>query len=194
VLRFKSQLGEFQPGEFIQGYAEHNMTQVQATLTKLYGPNNPLKANQIAFVAEAGLNYISDLPDKSFLRYNGDGTDTGGGPDFLTGDFRNPQTEPAGFADDFSWGYRLLVRATYNNALGSWNVSPRLGWSHDVDGTTPGPGGSFIDGRKQATLGVTFDYLNRWNIDIAYTDYSGGGRYNELHDRDFISASVSYSF
>lgn len=194
VLRFKSQLGEFQPGAYVQGYAEHSMTQVQSTVTKLFGPNNPIKANQVAFVAEAGLNYISDLPDKNFQRYNGDGTDTGGGPDYLTGDFRNPQTEPDGFADDFSWGYRLLARATYNNAIGSWNMSPRIGWSHDVDGTTPGPGGSFIDGRKQLTLGVAFDYLNRWNIDVAYTDYSGGGRYNELRDRDFFSASISYSF
>ena len=194
VLRFQSQLGEFAPGERITGFENHSMYQAQATLTKLFGPNNPLKANQIAFVVEAGVNHISDLPDKDFLRFNGDGTDTGGGPDFLTGDFRNPQTEPAGFADDTSWGYRLLARATYNDAIGSWTVSPRIGWSQDVDGTTPGPGGSFIDGRKQLTLGLGFDYLNEWNIDIAYTDYSGGGRYNELRDRDFISASVSYSF
>ncbi len=194
VLRFKSQLGEFQPGDYVQGYEYHSMTQAQFTLTKLFGPNNPLKANQIAFAFEAGVNYISDLPDKDFQRYNGDGTDTGGGPDFLSGDFRNPQTEPDGFADDMSWGYRLIARADYNNAIGSWTVSPRIGWSHDVDGTTPGPGGSFIDGRKQLTLGVGFGYLNRWNIDIAYTDYFGGGRYNELRDRDFFTASVSYSF
>jgi len=194
VLRFKSQLGEFAPGEFIQGWDEHSMTQVQATVTKLFGPNNPIKADQVAFVLELGYNYISDLPSQDFQRYNGDGTDTGGGPDFLTGDFRNPFTEPDGFADDTSWGYRLLVRPTYNNAIGSWTVSPRLGWSHDVDGTTPGPGGSFIDGRKQLTVGVEFNYLNRWTMDFAYTDYSGGGRYNELRDRDFVSASVSYSF
>lgn len=194
VLRFKSQLGEFAPGEQIRGYQTHSMYQAQATLTKLFGPNNPIKADQIAFVVEAGINHVTDLPDKAFQRYNGDGTDTGGGPDFLTGDFRNPQTEADGFADDTSWGYRALIRATYNNALGSWTVSPRIGWSQDVDGTTPGPGGSFIDGRKQLTLGLAFDYLNQWNIDIAYTDYSGGGRYNELRDRDFISASVSYSF
>ena len=194
ILHFKSQLGDFDPGELIQGWDYHSMTQAQFTLTKLFGPNNPLKADQVAFVLEAGYNYISDLPDKNFLRYNGDGTDTGGGADFLTGDFRNPQTEPDGFADDKSWGYRLLIRPTYNNLIGSWTVSPRLGWSHDVDGTTPGPGGSFIDGRKQMTIGIDFTYLNQWNIDIAYTDYSGGGRYNELRDRDFISASISYSF
>ena len=112
----------------------------------------------------------------------------------FSGDFNNPVTEPAGFADDFSWGYRLLARADYNNAIGAWTVSPRLAWSHDVDGTTPGPGGSFVDGRKILTLGVGFNLLNEWIIDIAYTDYMGGGKYNLLRNRDFFSASVRYSF
>ncbi len=194
VLRFKSQLGEFAPGEEIRGWEEHKSWQAQATTTKLFGPSNFLKANQIVFVAEAGLNYVSDLPDKDYLRFNGPGTDTGGGVDYLTGDFRNPITEPDGFADDFSWGYRLLARATYNNALGAVTVLPRVAWAHDVSGTTPGPGGSFIDGRKTLTVGVGFNYLQKWVFDLAYTNYMGGGRYNLLKDRDFYAASVRYSF
>jgi len=195
VLRFKSQLGEFQPGEEITGWDEHEMWQAQATTTKLIGPGNLIKADQIAFAAEVGLNYISDLPAKDFLRYNGDGTDTGGGPDFLTGDFRNPETETDGFADDFSWGYRLLLRADYNSAFGTAvTVTPSLGWSHDVSGTTPGPGGSFIDGRKTLTAGVAFNYLQRWVVDVSYTSYFGAGRYNLLKDRDFFGFSVRYSF
>jgi hypothetical protein len=194
VLRFESQLGDYQPGEYIKGWDTYSMTQAQLTTTKVFGPHNIFKAGQLAFVAEIGANYISDLPSKDFLRFNGEGTDTGGGPDFLTGNFRNPETEPDGFADDFSWGYRMLLVASYYDAIGAWNVIPRLGWSHDVDGTTPGPGGSFIEDRKQLTLGVTFDYLQRWDITVSYTDYFGGSKYNELRDRDFISASVSYSF
>jgi len=194
VLQFKSQLGEFDWGEEIKGWEEHKSWQAQATTTKLFGPNNFLKANQIAFVTEVGFNYVSDLPDKDYLRYNGPGTDTGGGADYLTGDFRNPETEVDGFADDFSWGYRMLVRAEYNNAFGAVSVLPRIGWRHDVSGTTPGPGGSFIDGRKQITLGVAFNYLNEWIFDLAYTSYFGGGRYNLLTDRDFYAASVRYSF
>ncbi len=194
VLRFQSQLGEFGPGEGIKGWGEHKSWQAQATTTKLFGPNNFLKANQIAFVAEAGFNYISDLPDKDVLRYNGPGTDTGGGPDYLTGNFRNPITEVDGFADDFSWGYRMLARATYNNAIGSVTLLPRIAWAHDVSGTTPGPGGSFIDGRKAFTLGLGFNYLQKWVFDLAYTNFSGGGKYNLMHDRDFYAASVRYSF
>jgi hypothetical protein len=194
VLQFKSQLGQFAPGEEIKGWEEHKSWQAQATTTKLFGPNNFLKANQIAFVAEAGFNYVSDLPDKDVLRYNGPGTDTGGGADLLSGDFRNPETEIDGFADDFSWGYRLLARAEYNNAIGAVTVLPRIAWAHDVSGTTPGPGGSFIDGRKTFTVGVGFNYLQKWVFDLAYTNYSGGGRYNLLYDRDFYAASVRYSF
>jgi hypothetical protein len=200
VTWYKSQLrgsgenGWFLPGETVVGWNEHKSWQGQSTITKLFGPNNFLKANQIAFVAEVGVNYVSDLPDKDYLRYNGPGTDLGGGADYLTGDLNNPMTEPDGFADDLSWGYRLLARATYNNALGAWTVIPSIGWRHDVSGTTPGPGGSFIDGRKQLTLGVKFNYLQKWVIDASYTAFSGGGIYNLMNDRDFYGASVSYSF
>ncbi len=195
VLRFKSQLGEYGPGENIKGWDEHEMWQGQSTLTKLFGPGNLLRADQIAFVAEIGVNYIADLPAKDWLRYNGDGTDTGGGPDYLTGDFRNPETETGGFADDVSWGYRLAARADYNNAFGTaWTMSPTIGWQHDVSGTTPGPGGSFIESRKQLSLGLTFSYLQQWVVNVSYTDYFGAGKYNLLTDRDFVGASVSYSF
>ncbi|MDX1460001.1 MAG: DUF1302 domain-containing protein [Xanthomonadales bacterium] len=195
VSRFQSQLGQFGPGEYIQGWHEHEQWQAQATLTKLFGPGNMFKADQIAFVTEFGFNKITDLHEYDELRYNASGTDTGGGPDVLTGHFNNPITENAdAFADDFSWGYRFLARFDYNNAIGAVTVSPRIAWAHDVDGTTPGPGGSFIDGEKVLTIGVGFNYLDKWIFDIAYTDYRGGGRYNLLRNRDFFSASVRYSF
>jgi hypothetical protein len=193
-LQYKSQVGEFNVGDTIQGWDEHKSWQAQATTTKLFGPNNPFKAGQIVFVAEAGVNYVSDLPSKDFQRYEGPGTNSGGGWDWTTGDWNNPQTEPDGFADDLSWGYRLATRFDYYNAIGAVTISPRLGWSHDVSGTTPGPGGSFVDGRMQLTLGVQFNYLNEWIFDLAYTSYMGGGSYNQLKNRDFFAASVRYSF
>lgn len=194
VNRYKSQLGDFAPGEEITGYMELDSWQAQATTTRLFGPGNFLRADQIVFAAEIGVNWVPDLPSKHELRFNGSGTDTGGGADVTSGDFNNPVTEPDGFADDVSWGYRLAARADYNNAIGAWTVSPRLAWSHDVDGTTPGPGGAFLDGAKQLTAGVAFNLLNEWVIDLSYTDYSGGGRYNLLRSRDFFGASVSYAF
>jgi hypothetical protein len=194
ALQFHSQLGDFEVGDFVQGWEEQKSWQGQMTTLKIFGPNNFLRANAVTFVAEAGFNYLPDLPNWDELRYQGPGTDTGGGYDFLTGDLRNPITQEDGFADDFSWGYRFAIRADYNDAIGPVTVSPRFAWAHDVSGTTPGPGGSFIDGRKTFTVGLGFNYLNEWIFDLAYTNYSGGGMFNLLYDRDFYSASVRYSF
>jgi hypothetical protein len=193
-FQYKSQLGVFGPNEYIKGWDEHKQWQGQATTTKLFGPGNIFRANQIALVAEVGVNYVSDLPSQDFMRYEGPGTDSGGGPDWTSGDWNNPETQVDGFADDLSWGYRIATRFDYYNAIGAVTISPRLGWYHDVSGTTPGPGGSFVEGRKQLTLGVSFDYLNEWVFDFAYTRYMGAGDFNQLINRDFFSASVSYSF
>ncbi len=191
-LRFVSQLGQFGPGEEIRGYERHKITQLQLTATKVLGPGNFMGSDQLALVGEVGFTDVQ-LPDN--LRFNGDGTDTGGGPDVNSGSGRNPITQPGGFPTDFSWGYRLAMRADYNNLWGTpFNVSPRLAFNHDVKGYTPGPGGSFVEGRKSVTIGAETTYLNQWTFDIAYTNFFGGGSYNLIHDRDFVQIAARYSF
>ena len=194
--RFRSQLGQFQPGEFIPGYERRKVSQAQVTLTNLVGPNNWIGADQIAMVGEFGATHVWNLPGRDELRFEGPGTDTGGGPNrFEGGNSRNPVRTEDGFATAFSWGYRLVIAPTYNAIGGSaWNMTPRLAFNHDVNGVSPGPGGNFVQGRKQATVGVDFDYQARWRTGIAYTQFFGGGINNLLRDRDFVSASVSYSF
>ncbi len=194
---FVSQLGQYNVGDTIRGWERHEMSQLQFTATKLFGPNNPFKADQIVVLGEVGFTQIWDLPDTNVLRYNGPGTDTGGGASTLDGGTsRNPVTEPNRyFATPFSWGYRLITRIDYNNAFGlPINLSPRLAFNHDVNGTTPGPGGNFIEDRKSATIGVGAVYLEKWGADISYTAYFGAGIHNLIHDRDFVSLNIKYSF
>ena len=74
------------------------------------------------------------------------------------------------FADASSWGYRAALRLDYLSLIGAWNFSPRFVWSHDVDGTTPGPGGNFVDGRTGATFGVLASYQSKLEFDVSYTD------------------------
>ena len=197
ALRFNSQLGQFLPGQSIQGYLEREVSQAQFTLTKLFGPNNPIGANQIAFVTEVGATHVWDLPSNSELRFEGPGTDTGGGigNQLNGGDLRNPVTTTDGFATPFSWGYRMVIAPTYNAVFGTpWNMTPRLAFNHDVTGTSPGPGGNFIEGRKSLSLGLGFSYLNNWRVDFGYTNFFGAGINNLVGDRDFVSGSISYSF
>lgn len=197
ALRFDSQLGQYAPGEVIRGYVRREVSQAQMTLTKLFGPNNFINADQVAVVGEVGATHVWDLPGQDQLRFEGPGTDTGGGVgnQLNGGDLRNPVTQEDGFATPFSWGYRLVIAPTYNAVFDSgWNATPRLAFNHDVTGVTPGPGGNFIEDRKSLTLGLGFNYLSRWRVDLAYTNFFGGGINNLIKDRDFVAGSVSYSF
>lgn len=185
--------GRFQTD--IPGYILRDTSQIQMTATKLFGPT--FKAQQFVLVGEAGLTHVHSMPDKSKLRLDAPGTYVSGNAALASahGTAANGFFEPSSaFADATSWGYRLVSRLDYNNAIGAVTLSPRIAWQHDVNGTTPGPGGNFIDGRKAITLGLGADYQNRWGADLSYTSFFGAGRYNLINDRDVIAANIKYSF
>lgn len=192
------------PGAYVKGWREHEVTQLQMTFTKAF--SSVLGAEQIALVGELGGTQVN-LPEKSVLRYEGEGTDTAGGCDvgdvmaglpgsaLSSGCLRNPLTLVDGFPTNFSWGYRLAARADYNSVFGTpITLSPRLAFNHDVKGITPGPGGNFLEGRKSITVGVEANYLQQWVFDLSYTGFNGAGQLNQIYDRDFYSFSVKYSF
>jgi hypothetical protein len=180
--------------ENIDGYRLMDSSQLQFTLTRAFA--NVLGADQGVLVGEFGFNWVFDMPDKDVLRFEAPGTYTSGNPDNTAfGAHVGKEWErPEHFADDFSWGYRLAGRLTYNNAIGAWSLAPRFAWQHDVDGVTPGPGGSFLAGRQALTLGVQADFQASWQVDLSYTQYSGAGRWNLINDRDFLGGFVKYSF
>lgn len=207
ALQFNSQLGSYALGQEVRGWREHEVSQVQMTFTKLFA--DVLGANQLAVVGEVGGTEVWDLPSHSELRYEGEGTDTGGGCDtadvaaagfpgpgaLAFGCLRNPQTLGGGFPTAFSWGYRIAARADYNGAFGTAiTLSPRIAFNHDVSGITPGPGGNFLEDRKSLTLGLEANYLQQWVFDLSYTSFSGAEPYNQISDRDFAAFTVKYSF
>ena len=168
-------LDGYNPGP-VQGYIERDVSQIQATATKVFGPT--MGADALVFVTEAALMHVHDMPDKNTapLESPAGGTLATGKAD----------------ADGTSWGYRVAARLDYNNAIGGANLYPYTQFLHDVSGNSPSPSGPFVEGRTALTIGVRASYLSRWEADIGYTRYAGDG--NELSDRDFISASVKYSF
>jgi hypothetical protein len=192
------QLGAFGLEQVVQGWDEFDVWQGQMTATKAFPPM--LGAAQLVAVIEAGMTHVDSMPDKSSggpngrgLRFNGPGTSVSGNPELAGRHFG--EVEPLDrFADADSWGYRAALRLDYLSLIGAWNFSPRFVWSHDVDGTTPGPGGNFVEGRYGATYGVLASYQSQLEFDVSYTTFGGAGRYNELGDRDFLSATIKYSF
>jgi hypothetical protein len=183
-----NQLGAFGLGQNIRGWGFHDTWQGQFTAT------------QLVVVLEGAVDYISGLEDKFTggpvgrgLRYDGPGTSVSGNPE-LAG-FHFGEVEPAGrFPDRTSWGYVLAGRLEYPNLIGAWNLLPHFSWQQDVHGTSPGPGGNFVEGRHGLTLGVGANLQAKWEFDVSWTEFGGASRYNLLRDRDFIGASVKYSF
>ncbi len=180
------------PGGEIAGYRRHEVGQLQFTGTKVFGSVNPFNASQWVLLAEVGVTHVYDLPSKGTLRYEGPGTPLPGNALAAAGSGVPQQLD--GWADETSWGYRFVTRLDYNSALGAATLSPRIAFAHDVNGTSPGPGGNFIEDRKAITLGLGINYLNQWTGDFSYTNFFGGGSFNQIHDRDFVAFNVKYSF
>ena len=158
-------------GDRLQGYVERDVSQLQVTATKVFGP--VVRADGGAFITEAAVMHVHDMPDENVTPL-----DTGG--------------IGAEIADATSFGYRAAARLDYNNAIGAARLSPYVQFQHDLGGSSPGPSGPFVDGRTVLTLGVGVSYLERWRGGLSYTMHAGGN--NQLSDRDFVVASVSYSF
>lgn len=196
-------------GAEITGYKRVKMHQVQATATKAVP--QVLGAEQFVLVTEAGFNYL-DLP--AGLEFEGYGTllpVLQSSANIASGG----SAQPGGWATKKSWGYRLVARLDYPNAIMGVNVSPRIAFSHDVEGVGP----NFNEGAQAATFGVGFSFQQKWQADLAYTAFFSGRTFcgtdvaalsaatlaagqslnfcsssNSLKDRDFLSFNISYSF
>lgn len=183
-------------GTVISGYERVKMQQLQVTGTKAFGPT--FGAEQLVVVGEVGYTRLN-LP--SGAKFNSPGVFLPAPGSDTSTSFGATQTK--GFMTKDSWGYRVVGRMDFPNAIGAATVSPRIAFSHDVDGTGP----TFNEDAKALTFGVGFNYRQNWQADISYTAFFGGrsfkgtdtrGAYesssNPLKDRDFLSLNVSYSF
>jgi hypothetical protein len=199
-----NQLGTFAAGQEVPGYQRVVMRQIQFTATKAFGPT--IGADEFVLLGEAGYTRLG----LGELKFGGPGVHLPQPGSSTSTSFGSTSTD--GFATTSSWGYRLLTRLDFNNAIGAATISPRIAFAHDVDGVSP----TFVEGVKAATLGLDFSYRQVWQADIAYTAFWGGKTYsgtdpagppsgttqsadyasssNLLKDRDFLAVSVSYSF
>src|SRR5690554_3921034 len=186
-------------GEVFNGYDKFDVWQAQTTYIQFF--DRVLGADQLAFIAEAGVNYVPDLPNKSEARYGrpgayGIGTTTGGDVcSSTTSPLANLNTDyctDEGYVSEWSGGVRVRAGLSYNNAFAGINVTPNINLAYDM-GYGPEPGAQFIDKRFAYGVGVSFVYMNNATLDVTYAGFDGGD-YDQMVDRDNISLAVKYSF
>jgi hypothetical protein len=181
-------------GTHVNGYILSDTIQAQMTLTHLWGPT--LGAGQFVTLLEVGGIDIRDMPDQDVLRLNGPGTGRNGGVAGKEGLELALQdgVETNPFPSAFAWGYRFVGKLDYTNVFAGINVSPKVVFSHDVNGITPDPLFLFVEDRKSVSLGLGFDYQSRWSADFSYNSFFDGlGTTNQIEDRDYVSFNIKYS-
>lgn len=193
-----------QPNTIIRGYERMKVGQLSLTgIRVLSRTGNPIGADQVLILVEGGFTHVLDMPDLEELQFDGSGADNthfspgadGSGSDVVDTRRTVPTMQTDGFADDFSAGYRVLMRAEYND-VADWLpvVRPLLGFFHDVKGISPSPMQNFIEGRLQLSIGSSFEFNQNLSGLVLYTAFDGGGDQNKLSDRDFLSMNLAYSF
>ncbi|ABE55009.1 protein of unknown function DUF1302 [Shewanella denitrificans OS217] len=189
-----SQMKRAAPGASVDGFVRLDTTQAQVTFSHLFGPR--FGTDNLVMATEIGGVWIHDMPGFDELRLNGPGTARSGGnpnmPGIIMALHNGPETNP--FPTDFAWGYRVVVKADYNNVFAGINMSPKITFAHDVNGITPDPMFLFTEGRKSMAMSLSFDYQSRWGAEVSYNSFFGGvGTTNAMEDRDYVSFNVKYS-
>ena len=194
----------FAPGTNYEGFERYKRHQIQLTTQRLWGPMPMLLgADQWNTIGEVAYGWIDDVP----------GVDVNGHEKvgYTPAQLAAQTVAGGGFLrfDDFTnnfWGFQARSTLTYNNILfNRINMDFNTAFRWDVEGVSPEFGGGtlFIGGRKQASVGVTFDYALRWKLGINQTFIFDGdndqwrntrSRPVNNTDRDFLSVDVSYSF
>ncbi|WP_419812700.1 DUF1302 domain-containing protein [Bacterioplanoides sp.] len=207
-------------GQQFEAFDEFDVWQAQVSYIQTI--DRIFAADQLAIVAEVGVNYIPDLPSLDDARYGRHGAyglgdnagvwtvndtvpnpapnfnycegplPTSNGPLPVAPNITPKNCNDEGFTDKWSGGLRLRTTLNYNNAFAGVNVAPRLSVAYD-QGNGPEPGSQFIDDRLTTGLAVEFVYRNSMSAEIAYTNYSGG-KYNILKNHDTLNLSAKYSF
>lgn len=193
-----------QPNQLIRGWEALQVGQLSLTGIRIFSSSNPIGADQIILITEAGFTHVMDMPGLHEMQFDGgganathagpgaDGSGSGGVPDTRR---IAPTQQTRGFADDFAWGYRVLARLEYNDFIpGVPTWRPILAFFHDVDGVSIAPMQNFIEGRRQFVVGSQFEFSQSLSTTVLYQGFFGGGDLNKLDDRDHLSLSLVYTF
>ncbi|MCG8670557.1 MAG: DUF1302 domain-containing protein [Pseudomonadales bacterium] len=157
-------------------------------------PANWLGTDQLIMIAELGAAYVIDHPGYDELRLLTPGTQGRGVPDALLPKRGLPCCDRDSWSDAFSWGYALRMQADYPGILGSFTLQPSITFKHDVSGIAPSNAMGFIEGNKALRLGLSAEYQSTTKLAVDFTGFDGDEKRNLLHDRDFVTLTLSHTF
>ncbi len=189
-------LGGVQSGGTASGFCLVDSVQAQFTLIQSFGPT--LGLDNLNGVAEVGYITINDFPDHSVLRFNAPGTARSGATTDevaagILGGVQNGVDPEPNFPTQDAWGYRLVLAGEINRVFGSFNLKPKVIFSHDVEGITPDPMFLFHEDKKSISMSMDVEYQNV-SFGMAYNSFwDGVGTVNRMADRDFVSFNIKYS-
>lgn len=209
---------------YIRGYERLDTYQFNLGGTQVLGASdNPIGADQILFVFEIGATWVPDLPPLDELQFEAAGTysHASAGADGTGADrsrqacsydpvtkaprescsfgvdglrFNPSQANLDLYPDKFSWGYVMIGILRYESVFPGISFAPQIIWQHNVNGTAPGPGENFIDGRKTADLQIETRYKSNFAFYLGYTWNTGAGIANLYRDKDMARAFVKIQF
>jgi hypothetical protein len=192
----------FGPGTIVKDWVELETYNINFTAVNNFG--NILGADSVLGVLELGGSFIPEGEDQKYastasllyLPYSEvPGTTSNTACNAVKADPNSCLSEGPldDYLDRFSWGYRTVLSATYNDVFAGVALTPVLRFAHDVKGNSHRTG-NFLEDRKAATLAVNALYNQVVEFSVAYNAFWGAEISNLLHDRDNVSATMKYSF
>lgn len=203
---------DLQPGDRIRGFERFRVMNYILGATYIIGPDNPLRADQIILLGEAGATHILDLPGLAELQIEAAGVFTsasagadGSGADgsrqarsTLTGPsgsrFNPTQADLDGYVDSLAWGTRIVAVIRYESVFPGISFEPVVMINNDWKGTSPGPGENYVEGRQNYMVNVEMRVRNALSFSAGYSWFTGAGERNLYRDRDFAQLGVRYRF
>ncbi|OUS05899.1 hypothetical protein A9Q81_03920 [Gammaproteobacteria bacterium 42_54_T18] len=180
-------------GDELDAYIKRDIVKANLLFAHTF-PASWLKTDQLLAIAEVGATYVVDHPEYDELRLLTPGTEGRGAANALLPVRGLPCCDRDTWSDAFSWGYALRLQADYPGILGYFTLQPSITFKHDVSGIAPTNAMGFTEGNKIIRLGLSAEYQATTKLSIDYTGLSGNHKRNLLHDRDFVSLTLSHSF
>ena len=165
--------------DYVRAWDEFDVTQLQVTAIQFF--DQVLGASRVTFIGEIGLTLTDGIEDMAAQGFQYGRDTIYGAPTFIPGE--------GGFYTDSAWGYRTRVEFQYNDLFAGIALKPVISWYHDVDGYSA----QFNEGSTVAAVSLEALYQQKYSFTISYTNF-GGGDYNSITDKDFLSLSFALSY